>query len=308
MNNFKHCFLFVFLVLCITACTSPQPFLQTATTASSDQTMIDEDGETHLIGVTTRQAMQKAPFQEWYQKNYTTYEVKDEVTKLRKAQIKGVEVLAFMGTWCGDSKREVPRFYKVMDKIGFEEKTIKLVNVHANGEQYKQSPTAEEKGLNIHRVPTFIFYKEGKEIGRIVESPVTSMEIDIAQILNELPTTPKYKMVARLNNLYEEEKLDFVKEKLQPFGRFTARYTTSASELNTYGYVLIARGAIEEAITTFTINTLAYPHVANTFDSLAEAYVKSDQTDLAIENYEKVLKLEPENELAKTALEKLVNL
>lgn len=310
MKNSKHYWLFLLVVLVMSACSSSQKFLQTTTSADSpiNQTMIDDDGETHLIGITTRQGMQKAPFQEWFQKNYTSYEVKEQISKVRKSDLKGVEVLAFMGTWCGDSKREVPKFYKVMDKIGFEEQQLKLVNLYASDEQYKQSPTAEEKGLNIHRVPTFIFYKEGKEIGRIVESPVTSMETDITQILKELPTNPNYKVVTYLNRLYSEKKLDVVKEKLKPFGRYTARNSTSASELNTYGYVLLARGDMEEAIATFTINTLAYPKVANTFDSLAEAYAKNDQKDLAIENYKKVLEIEPDDEHAKTALEQLVNM
>lgn len=308
MKIIKHCSLFLLVVFCLTACSSPQTFLQTSPDTSINQTMVDEDEETHLIGLTTRIGLQKAPFADWFQKNYTSYEVKGPINKLSKKAIKGVEVLAFMGTWCGDSKREVPKFYKVMDKIGFEDQHLKLVNMYADEKRYKQSPNAEEKGLNIHRVPTFIFYKEGKEIGRIVESPITSMETDIAQILNGLPTKPNYEVVAYLNNLYTEGKLDFVREKLEPFGKYTARHTTSASELNTYGYVLLARGAMEEAITTFEINTLAYAHVANTFDSLAEAYDKNGQTDLAIENYEKVVALEQEGKLAEAALEKLATL
>jgi len=309
MNNFKHYFLFALIAFFVTACSSPQSILQTTTNPSINQTMLDEDGETHLIGITTRQGFQKAPFQEWFQKNYTTYEVKEEVTTIRKSQLKGVEVLAFMGTWCGDSKREVPRFYKVMDKMGFEEKHLKLVNVYLETERYKQSPTAEEKGLNIHRVPTFIFYKEGKEIGRIVESPVTSMEIDVAQILKELPTTPNYKVVAHLNGLYEAGELDFDKEKLEGLAELAEYYSRGGGfELNTYGHVLLTSGAIEKAITTFTINNLAYPKFAYTFNSLAKAYHKNGQLDLAIETYKKAIDVEPENEQAKAALEKLANL
>tara|TARA_B110000305_G_scaffold166436_1_gene184047 strand:- start:71 stop:229 length:159 start_codon:yes stop_codon:yes gene_type:complete len=31
-------------------------------------------------------------------------------------------------------------------------------------EHYKQGPNGEEKGMQIHRVPTFIFKRNGKEI------------------------------------------------------------------------------------------------------------------------------------------------
>ena len=309
MKYIKHYLLFTLVAFCVAACSSPQTFLQTDINAAINQTMIDEDGETHLIGVTTRQGFQKAPFQEWFQKNYTTYEVKDPVNKLSKTQLKGVEVLAFMGTWCGDSKREVPRFYKVMDKIGFEDQNLKLVNVYLDYDRYKQSPTGEEKGLNIHRVPTFIFYKAGKEIGRIVESPATSMEIDIAQILHGIPSTPNYKVVAHLNNLYEQGEIDFGNEKMETLADKAAHYSRGGGyELNTYGHVLLTSGAVKKAITTFSINSLAYPDKPYTFSSLGKAYHKNGQIDLAIENYEKVLQMEPEEDLEKIVSDRLVAL
>ena len=62
------------------------------------------------------------------------------------------------------------------------------------------------------------------------------------------------------------------------------------------------------SISLYLINTLAYPHVANTFDSLAEAYQKDGQIDLAILNYEKVLELEPENEGVRKALKELFDM
>ena len=39
------------------------------------------------------------------------------------------------------------------------------------------------KELKIKRVPTFIFYKEGKEIGRIIESPNETLEKDFLKIV-----------------------------------------------------------------------------------------------------------------------------
>jgi len=56
----------------------------------------------------------------------------------------------------------------------------------------KNSPTGEERGLNIIRVPTMLFYKNGKEVNRIVESPIESLEEDMAQILSGQPYTPNY--------------------------------------------------------------------------------------------------------------------
>ncbi len=47
----------------------------------------------------------------------------------------------------------------------------------------KLSPIGEYNSLDIQRVPTFIFYKNNIEAGRIIENPVTSLEQDIINIL-----------------------------------------------------------------------------------------------------------------------------
>jgi len=57
---------------------------------------------------------------------------------------------------------------------------------------YKTSPTGEEKGLNIIKVPTIIFLKDGKEVNRIVESPLETLEQDIAQIVFKKDYVPNY--------------------------------------------------------------------------------------------------------------------
>ena len=43
----------------------------------------------------------------------------------------------------------------------------------------------EAEGLRIELVPTIIFYKDGSEIGRIVETPVESMEKDLLKIIEK---------------------------------------------------------------------------------------------------------------------------
>jgi len=37
--------------------------------------------------------------------------------------------------------------------------------------------------LKVERVPTFIFFRDGREIGRIVENPKTGMVEDFMEIL-----------------------------------------------------------------------------------------------------------------------------
>ena len=298
----------VIVLLFLSSCAPQKKYLTTDNALPINQEVKDiknEKPRTNLIGVCNRAGLQAEPFNEWYEKYYTAYQPDVKIISKGKSKMKGVEVLAFLGTWCGDSKRGVPQFYKVMDEMGFDEKNLKVVAVSDSNEAYKQSPNGEEKGLNVFRVPTFIFYKEGKEIGRIVESPTTSFEIDIAQIVNELPSTPNYKTQAIIHASLEAGDFDKIEKSIDRYGRYVRRYSKNASELNAYGYVLLRGKKTKEAILIFKINALAYPNVANVFDSLGEAYAIVGEEKLAIENYKKVLELKPEDKHAREELKKL---
>jgi Tfp pilus assembly protein PilF len=48
-----------------------------------------------------------------------------------------------------------------------------------------------------------------------------------------------------------------------------------------------------------------FPTSSNAYDSLAEAYMKSGQKQLAIDNYKKSLELDPDNDNAKEKLKTL---
>lgn len=75
--------------------------------------------------------------------------------------------------------------------------------------------------------------------------------------------------------------------------------------LNNFGYQLMQAGELDMAIEVFKLNTELFPDIANTFDSLAEAYMNKGNKEQAIANYKKVLELRPQNENAKKMLEKL---
>jgi CubicO group peptidase (beta-lactamase class C family) len=75
--------------------------------------------------------------------------------------------------------------------------------------------------------------------------------------------------------------------------------------LNTLGYVLLQQRKIAEAIGLFKANVALYPQSANTYDSLAEAYMINGNKELAIANYRKSLELNPQNSNAVAMLKKL---
>ncbi len=76
-------------------------------------------------------------------------------------------------------------------------------------------------------------------------------------------------------------------------------------ELNIFGYTLLEENLFDLAIAVFTINTKLFPNVANTFDSLAEAYMLSGDKENAIKYYKKALEVDPNFENAKKMLKKL---
>ncbi|MEP1938284.1 MAG: tetratricopeptide repeat protein, partial [Balneola sp.] len=66
-------------------------------------------------------------------------------------------------------------------------------------------------------------------------------------------------------------------------------------EVNRVGYALVNMDRIKDAIEVFKLNAEQFPQSWNVFDSLAEMYLKDGNKKLAIENYEKSIKLNPKN-------------
>ncbi len=109
-----------------------------------------------------------------------------------KPLLKKKKIDIFLGTWCGDSKWEVLRMLKILEAAGFDTSNLGIVCVSNEFDMYKKSPQAEELGKNIQRVPTLIVYEKNKEIGRIIESPVVSLERDLLSILRKEPYIPNH--------------------------------------------------------------------------------------------------------------------
>ena len=71
------------------------------------------------------------------------------------------------------------------------------------------------------------------------------------------------------------------------------------------GYFLLGKEKIDDAIKTFQLNVEQFPESSNVYDSLGEAYMNNGDKKLAIKNYKKSLKLNPDNNNATEMLKKL---
>ena len=164
--------------------------LLTVISAQSPQIINDSKKDNPmLIGLSQRSDYeQRKEFKEWFKEEYESYVIDEETLELASTVEDEINIECFMGTWCVDSRREVPRMYKILDQIQFNDKNLMIVSVDRD----RVSPNGEQKGKNIHHVPTIIFYNKGKEIGRIIESPVGSLEEDFTDIFMGMPPEPNY--------------------------------------------------------------------------------------------------------------------
>ena len=114
-----------------------------------------------------------------FKEGYDSAKVAQEFVPMIRSVREGVDVTIFFGSWCPDSRREVPRFLRIADESGFPASSIRLYAL----DRTKKSADGLTEKFAIERIPTFIFRKGGKEIGRITEFPVTTLEADMLTIL-----------------------------------------------------------------------------------------------------------------------------
>ena len=115
---------------------------------------------------------------EWKEK-YDQYDpVADMVDALKAKLVGDVRIDVYLGLWCPDSRNNVPLFIKIMDRAGT-----------AVPVRYFDVPKKANKEIlffidefKVRLIPTFIFYRDDKEIDRIVENPKAGMIEDTMEI------------------------------------------------------------------------------------------------------------------------------
>lgn len=137
--------------------------------------------EQMIIGKFDKNDLEKEPYTEWYSSNYESFEPEAESFQIIDEHINDYEIKIFMGTWCSDSKREVPKMIKILEKTDYDFDQLEMIAVDRN----KTTPAQLEKQYDVSYVPTIIFLKDGKEVNRFVEYSVAeNMEEDIAKIVS----------------------------------------------------------------------------------------------------------------------------
>ncbi|MCP9751833.1 thioredoxin family protein [Ferruginibacter sp. HRS2-29] len=243
-----------------------------------------------LYGVCTKTELETAPYDAWFKKNYDDYTPNAAtVQAIKKESLKDISVKIFFGTWCGDSKREVPRFMKLLDAAGFPLSKVTLIATGGGDSLYKQSPQHEEAGLGIYKVPTFIFYRNGKEIHRIVEFPALSLEKDMLVIVQGKSYTPNYAAFINVDKWIADGTLLDSNISIRSLALQIKPLVNSEYELNSLGYMLLAQKKMKEAISVFQMNYFLYPQSSNVASSLGEGYYEKGDYENAVYYLENAL-------------------
>ena len=116
---------------------------------------------------------------EWQEKHDQYQPEADMVEALKARAGSDMRIDVYLGLWCKDSRNNVPLFIKILDRLGG---SVPVRYISVTRKANKEIKYFVED-LKIDRVPTFVFYRGGKEIGRIIENPKAGMLEDLMEIV-----------------------------------------------------------------------------------------------------------------------------
>jgi tetratricopeptide (TPR) repeat protein len=91
------------------------------------------------------------------------------------------------------------------------------------------------------------------------------------------------------------------------FNKKDPQYNLSEESINTFGYELITKQQLQDALLIFKLNVELYPQSYNVYDSYGECLLLLGQVKEGIAAYEKSLELNPQNTNAKIVISKYKN-
>ena len=174
--------------LFITAAILLLPYSSHATTLGCNDKIIrvsvvlptGRDSNVHLKDF-TRINLDDSKIYPWFKQPYQDYNPDSHALDSLNLLKNHVRIVVFGGSWCSDTKSLLPKFYKTVEMAKIPAENIILIGV----DPYKHSRDGRSWQHRIKRVPTFILYYDGKEIGRVVESVNRSIETDMLNVYHK---------------------------------------------------------------------------------------------------------------------------
>lgn len=188
-NDMMHTLILLLLVASAAACKSNTQAELDQTTVAGDTQATPTATETSSEGTTERAMQQAGPVvgeatedqivaahPEWGEIADAWAPNSEAVATIAAADDVTIEV--FLGTWCGDSRREVSRWFGAMDDLEGGP-TVRYVAVDRRM-QAGDVPIPD----TLTNVPTFYVSRDGEALGRVVETAVENIEVDIADLIS----------------------------------------------------------------------------------------------------------------------------
>jgi thiol-disulfide isomerase/thioredoxin len=147
---------------------------------SLNQIVFDESAQQEILyGYGTIDFFHEDSFNTWFTPTFNEYTPEKTVVDNLKSLVDGIAIRIVLGTWCSDSRREVPRFIKILNEIDFPVERLEIIGVN----RQKVAPEVGIMEGYVDYVPTFIIFQNDVEIGRIIELPNKTLEEDLLEIL-----------------------------------------------------------------------------------------------------------------------------
>jgi thiol-disulfide isomerase/thioredoxin len=141
----------------------------------------DASGTKIIRGFMTGQELSTDTAFTWFAENQKGYTPEASALQAFRANKDSIRFLAFGGTWCGDTKNILPKFYSLTNAAGIQADRITLLGVDHD----KKTIQHLSELFHITNVPTIIVLKNGKEIGRVVEYGRYGMfDKELGEIIN----------------------------------------------------------------------------------------------------------------------------
>jgi hypothetical protein len=130
-----------------------------------------------LVGPTVREAiLEHCPA---WTDHVAAYQPKPEALDKLRALGREVRIDVYFGSWCSDSETHISAFFKVLDLV--DSPLLRATYVGIPEAKDERAPYYQ--GRDITKLPTFVVIVDGREAGRIVETPERSVEEDLVRIL-----------------------------------------------------------------------------------------------------------------------------
>lgn len=136
-----------------------------------------QESEFYIGEITTQEILTK--FSNFAKHSDDVTYQSDELSPLK--QLAGdIQIKVFFGQWCHDSIREVPRVITMLQEVN----NPNIKTWYYALDTSKSDPLGLAEKHNILKTPTIIVYKDGVELGRILEVPESSWPTDITALFN----------------------------------------------------------------------------------------------------------------------------